>query len=96
MTAGPSSSPPLASGPEYRSADGILDVKIDARPTRVVIGSRTIEGATYNGSYAGPVLRLKPGDTLRMHFTNHLPQITNVHFHGLGCRPRGTATIRCG
>ena len=37
----------------------------------------------------GPILRLKPGDTLRMHFINNLPQITNVHFHGLEVSPQG-------
>lgn len=89
ITAEPSRLPPLASGPEYRSVNGVLDVRIDARPTRVLIGDRMVDGATYNGSYAGPVLRLRPGDTLRMHFTNHLPQITNVHFHGLGVSPKG-------
>lgn len=80
---------PLRTPTEYRSANGALDVTIDARPTRVVFGGQVIDGATYNGEYGGPVLRLKPGDTLRMHFINHLPQITNVHFHGLGVTPEG-------
>ncbi len=62
---------------------------IDAAPTRVTLGNRVIDGATYNGSYGGPVLRLHQGDTLKMHFINHLPQITNVHFHGLGVSPEG-------
>lgn len=80
---------PLLTPPVYRSANGVLAVTIDAAPTRVMLGTRTIDGATYNGSYGGPILRLHPGDTLRMHFINHLPQITNVHFHGLGVSPEG-------
>ncbi len=60
-----------------------------AARTHVKLGDREVEGATYNGSYAGPVLRLKPGDTLRMHFVNQLPQMTNVHFHGLAVSPKG-------
>jgi suppressor of ftsI len=79
----------LAQPLEYRSENGVLAVTLEARPTRVRLGNRMIDGATYNGSYAGPVLRLKPGDTLRMHFINHLPQLTNVHFHGLAVSPQG-------
>ena len=79
----------LSSPPEYHSNNGALAVTIVAQPTTVRLGDRTILGATYNGSYAGPILRLKPGDTLRMHFINRLPQITNVHFHGLGVSPEG-------
>jgi FtsP/CotA-like multicopper oxidase with cupredoxin domain len=79
----------FAQGPELRSADGVLAVTIEAQPTKVRLGAQDVEGATYNGSYAGPVLRLKPGDTLRMHFVNRLAQITNVHFHGLAVSPEG-------
>lgn len=81
--------PALATPPEYRSRDGVLAVTMEARPTKVVLGGQAIEGATYNGVYGGPVLRLKPGDTLRLHLVNHLPQATNVHFHGLGVSPEG-------
>ncbi len=80
---------PLRTPPEYRSVRGVLAVTIEAQPTHVMIGGQTIDGATYNGDYGGPVLRLRPGDTLRMHFVNHLPQITNVHFHGLSITPEG-------
>jgi suppressor of ftsI len=80
---------PLRTPPEYRSKDGVLAVTIEARATRVVIGDHVIDGATYNGDYGGPVLRLSPGDTLRLHVVNHLPQVTNVHFHGLSVTPEG-------
>jgi len=80
---------PLLTPSVYRSANGVLAVTIDAEPTRVILGTRMIDGATYNGSYGGPVLRLHPGDTLRMHFVNHLPQVINVHFYGLGVSPEG-------
>lgn len=79
----------LRTPPQYRSENGVLAVTIVAQPTRVTIGGTTIDGATYNGDYGGPVLRLHPGDTLRMHLVNHLPQITNVHFHGLAISPEG-------
>lgn len=81
--------PALVTPPVYRSSGGVLAVTIDAKPARVLLGNQLIEGATYNGNYGGPVLRLRPGDTLRMHFVNDLPQMTNVHFHGLGVSPQG-------
>jgi suppressor of ftsI len=82
-------SQPLRTPTVYRSSNGVLAVTIVAAPTRVAFGGQLIDGATYNGEYGGPVLRLHPGDTLRMHFINHLPQITNVHFHGLSVTPQG-------
>ena len=53
--------------PEFRSKDGQLFVTMEARPTQVTLGGREISGATYNGVYTGPVLRLKQGDTLHFH-----------------------------
>lgn len=80
---------PLTSPPEYRSKDGQLFVTMEARHSPVTVGRYTIAGATYNGVYAGPVLRLRPGDTLHFRLINHLGQLTNVHFHGLGVSPQG-------
>ena len=79
----------FASPVEYRSTNGELFVTMEARPTIVNVGGRQIGGATYNGVYGGPVLRVKPGDTLHFRLVNHLAQITNVHFHGLGVSPQG-------
>jgi suppressor of ftsI len=80
---------PLVSPPEYRSHNGELDVTLDAHETPVRLGRFAIKGATYNGVYAGPVLRVKPGDMLHVHLVNHLPQLTNLHFHGLAVSPLG-------
>jgi FtsP/CotA-like multicopper oxidase with cupredoxin domain len=35
------------------------------------------------GSYLGPILRLRTGQRLRLHFTNELDQPSIVHWHGL-------------
>jgi FtsP/CotA-like multicopper oxidase with cupredoxin domain len=80
---------PLANPPEYRSRNGVLDVTFEARETRVKLGRFEINGATYDGIYAGPVLRVNPGDVLHVHLINRLPQITNIHFHGLAVSPLG-------
>jgi FtsP/CotA-like multicopper oxidase with cupredoxin domain len=85
----PNATEPLTNPLEYRSQDGELNVTLEARETRVKLGAETIDGATYNGVYGGPVLRLKPGDVLRLKLINHLPQATNMHFHGLAVSPLG-------
>ncbi len=80
---------PLTTPTEYRSNNGKLAITVEAKATRVQLGSFQINGATYNGVYGGPVLRLKPGDELQMTLVNHLAQATNVHFHGLQVSPLG-------
>jgi FtsP/CotA-like multicopper oxidase with cupredoxin domain len=85
----PTAAEPLQSPLEFRSENGRLDVALDARNTDIQIGPYTLRGATYNGSYGGPVLRVKPGDVLHVQLTNHLPQATNIHFHGLEVSPLG-------
>src|SRR5262245_57636604 len=37
----------------------------------------------YNGQVPGPTLRIRLGDTLRVRFTNRLPQATTIHWHGV-------------
>lgn len=38
---------------------------------------------SYNGKVPGPVFRVKLGDTVRVRFTNDLPQSTTIHWHGV-------------
>lgn len=37
----------------------------------------------YNNQVPGPTLRIRLGDTLRVRFTNKLPQSTTIHWHGV-------------
>lgn len=37
----------------------------------------------YNGSMIGPTLEAVEGETVRVFFTNNLPEPTTVHFHGI-------------
>jgi suppressor of ftsI len=82
---------PLATPREYRSSNGELRVTLEAKESRVKLGPFEISGATYNDIYAGPVLRVKPGDVLHLTLVNHLPQATNIHFHGMQVSPLGHA-----
>ena len=82
---------PLADPPEHRSENGVLNVTLEARPTRVDLGKFHINAVTYDGAYGGPVLRVKPGDVIHLKLVNHLAQATNIHFHGLAVSPQGHA-----
>ncbi len=38
---------------------------------------------SYNGKVPGPIFRVNLGDTVRVRFTNKLPQSTTIHWHGV-------------
>lgn len=80
---------PLESPRVYRSSNGELRVTLEAKESRVKLGQFELRGATYNGDYGGPVLRVKPGDVLHLTLVNLLPQATNIHFHGMQVSPLG-------
>ena len=62
----------------------ILEINLTAEvsPVEVTPGKR-LNLWTYNGGIPGPLIRLKVGDRLIVHFTNNLPGSTTVHWHGL-------------
>jgi len=74
---------------ELRSSGGVLAVTLRAAEGKVHIGDLELDGATFNGLYAGPVLRVRPGDMLRIRLINDLSQPTNLHFHGIFTSPLG-------
>jgi FtsP/CotA-like multicopper oxidase with cupredoxin domain len=43
----------------------------------------TVQCWGYNGSTPGPVIEAVEGDRLRIYVTNHLPEPTSVHWHGI-------------
>ena len=78
---------PFQNPPEVRSVDGVLEVTLTAEETTYTIGDRQATTAIYNGVYAGPTLRVKPGDTMRITLVNKLDQPTNIHYHGMTVSP---------
>jgi suppressor of ftsI len=78
-----------ASPVEIFSHDGVLSATLLAAEGKVQIGHLELDGATYNGVYAGPVLHVHPGDLMRLMLVNHLSQPTNLHFHGIQTSPLG-------
>ena len=61
-----------------------LEVHLDARVATTVFGASPPTAVwSYNGSIPGPLLDLNVGDRLIVHFTNHLPESTTIHWHGV-------------
>ena len=62
----------------------IVEIDLDARiaPVEIAPGIKT-DAWTYNGGIPGPLIRVHKGDRLIVHFTNHLPEPTTVHWHGI-------------
>lgn len=61
-----------------------VEVNLDAKVARVTISpAHEVDAWTYNGDIPGPLIRAQVGDRLIVHFTNHLPAPTTVHWHGI-------------
>jgi FtsP/CotA-like multicopper oxidase with cupredoxin domain len=81
------------------SASGIFEATLNVARTQQTIGGKTAGLITYNASYPGPTIKVKPGDILRVHFKNNLPfttarnylgfeeNHTNLHTHGMHVSP---------
>ncbi|HMH90472.1 MAG TPA: multicopper oxidase domain-containing protein [Streptosporangiaceae bacterium] len=87
-----------------RSAHGELAVQLTTRPGLVDMGApRLVRTWTYNGAVPGYTWDVRPGDTIRVHLRNRLPELhhppvmrmdrphewttTNLHTHGLHVSP---------
>jgi FtsP/CotA-like multicopper oxidase with cupredoxin domain len=87
VSAAPAQAP---AGPtEIFSANGVLSATLSAAEGKIHVGALELDGATYNGDYAGPVLHVHPGDLMRIRLVNHLSLPTNLHFHGIRTSPLG-------
>ncbi len=71
--------------PEEATADGALRTfELTAAATEVaLIDGGALKVWAYNGQVPGPTLRVRLGDTVRVRFTNRLPQETTIHWHGV-------------
>lgn len=75
--------------PQFVSQGGLLQADLEARIDPGDLGGRRANLYTFNGRLPGPLLEARPGDTVRLNYTNHLPEITNIHYHGLHVTPEG-------
>jgi FtsP/CotA-like multicopper oxidase with cupredoxin domain len=65
---------------------GVVELEVVAQANSAVIDGASVSLLTY-GSYPGPTLRVRSGETVRLNFTNNLPEVTNIHLHGLHVPP---------
>ncbi len=75
----------------YQSQNGLLEVDLEASERLVNIGGKEAYLLAYNGQVPAPRLEAKPGDKVRLRFTNNLTQPTNIHYHGLHIPLTGNA-----
>src|SRR5262245_57944827 len=91
------SAPPVSfsNPPIIESAGGILRATLTVAPTEVIVAGHVVTTTVYNGLYMPPVLKVNPGETIRLRLINgrKSPSPTNVHYHGLAFCPRGAGTI---
>ena len=79
--------------PEIASENGILSATLTVGPAKLAVAGENVTfPALYDGLYTPPVLRVQPGDTIRLLLKNfaQLPinlVPTNLHYHGLNVTP---------
>jgi suppressor of ftsI len=87
---------PVPSPPEVRSQNRVASLTLHA-----ALSANGRDAFVYQGKTIAPVIRVSPGDTLKIDYVNDLPvhskescaispcmDMTNLHFHGLGISPQ--------
>ncbi|WP_406869868.1 multicopper oxidase CueO [Paraburkholderia fungorum] len=70
--------------PPERRPDAQGVIAFDSRSaSRRFLPGRNTPTYGYDGAFLGPALRLRRGQSVTIDFTNHLPEPTTVHWHGL-------------
>ncbi|MGA7438947.1 MAG: multicopper oxidase domain-containing protein, partial [Luteibacter sp.] len=83
-----------ASGEELREpkqfsygADGVTTLTLTAAKTKVMVGDTPYTSLVFNGDYDAPLIRTRPGGTIRLTLDNQMDELTNLHFHGMQVSP---------
>jgi FtsP/CotA-like multicopper oxidase with cupredoxin domain len=67
-----------------RLEDGVKVFALDAAVVRwTILPGVTVDAYAFNGQVPGPRIRVRQGDRVRIDVTNHLPETTTTHWHGL-------------
>lgn len=62
----------------------VLELAFDAQLADIeFLPGHTTPAWTYGGTVPGPLIKAKLGDRIIIHFTNHLPEATSIHWHGM-------------
>ena len=65
-----------------RPQDGDI-IDLDAELVRRTIAGQTFTMYSYNGQVPGPLIEVMRGSEIMVRFTNHLPDSTSIHWHGI-------------
>jgi FtsP/CotA-like multicopper oxidase with cupredoxin domain len=69
---------------DTNAAANIVETSLVAKEATVDIGNGVSAHAeTFNGTIPGPTFHLKVGDTVIVHYVNHLPYASGIHWHGI-------------
>jgi FtsP/CotA-like multicopper oxidase with cupredoxin domain len=69
---------------DLNPAPDIVEINLEARVAKTRISDKQeVEAFTYDGGLPGPLIRIKVGSRLIVHFKNKLPIPTTVHWHGV-------------
>lgn len=74
----------LAQPEDLNPDPNVLEVRLTAASAEVEVQpGRRLPLWAFNGSVPGPLLKVKKGDRLVVHFTNALPESSSIHWHGV-------------
>ena len=76
---------------KLKSSNGVLNVTLEAKPTMLPFNGGKRWALTYNGTFPGPTLVAKPGDTINVTLKNSTNMMTNLHTHGPHLPPSGNS-----
>ena len=72
-----------------RLCGGLLKATLTGAQGADNVAGAEVRGKSYQGTFIGPTLRVRPGDTLEIRLVNRLGEPTNLHEHGFHVSPIG-------
>jgi FtsP/CotA-like multicopper oxidase with cupredoxin domain len=79
---------PQSSTLELARQGSLVEATLKSTPATLNINGNKARLLTYNSSLPGSVLRFREGDTVRLTYTNNLPEVSNLHLHELHVSPK--------
>lgn len=76
-------------GAEPARSAGLVEVDLEAQQAWINVAGQQAYLYGFNGQVPGPTIEANPGDHVRVRFRNSLPEMTNLHYHGLHVTPTG-------
>jgi suppressor of ftsI len=83
--------PEFENPPELVSRDGVLEATFTVETAQIDVAGKQLTTQLYNGLYVPPTLRVRRGDTIKLHLKNRISQQTNAHYHGMNVSPLGNS-----